>query len=167
MLQIFQAESSAQVATARTLMMEYGKTLSFNLCFQSFDEEMAQLPGFYAPPAGRLLLATWNDEYAGVIAMRPLKNDAAACEMKRLYVRPGFRGHAIGRLLVTALIRQAKESGYGRMVLDTVRGQMDHAIALYREFGFREIPPYYLSPVKEAVYLELSLKDSAATRISS
>lgn len=167
MIQIFQAESSGQVAAARALMMEYGQALSFNLCFQSFDEELAQLPGFYAPPAGRLLLATWNDEYAGVIAMRPLKNDAAACEMKRLYVRPAFRGHAIGRLLVTALIRQAKESGYGRMVLDTIRGQMDQAIALYREFGFHEIAPYYLNPMKEAVYLELNLKDSASARISS
>jgi putative acetyltransferase len=166
MLHIFQAETPAQIADARKLILEYAQALEFNLCFQSFDQEMAQLPGDYAPPAGRLLLATWNAELAGVIALRPLKSDALACEMKRLYVRPQFRGKAIGRALVKFLIAQARESGYSRMVLDTLPGHMDQAIALYREFGFREIPPYYLNPLTQAVYLELSLKDFSAARFS-
>ncbi len=166
MLRIFQAETPEQIADARTLMVEYAKTLGFDLCFQSFDEELSQLPGYYAPPAGRLLLATWNTGLAGVIALRPLKNDALACEMKRLYVRPQFRGKAIGRSLVKFLIEQAQQCGYARMVLDTVPGYMDQAIALYRAFGFHEIAPYYLNPLTQAVYLELSLKDYSTARFS-
>lgn len=161
MLRIFQAETSEHIVIARELMIEYAQSLGFSLCFQAFDQEIAQLPGDYAPPAGRLLLATWENKFAGVIAMRQLKGDRAACEMKRLFVRPEFRGHAIGLALVQRLISEARQNEYSRMVLDTVPGKMDKAITLYRDLGFREIPPYYHNPVG-AVYLELILRDQIA-----
>ena len=162
MLTILQAETPLHIAAARELMREYAAALEFNLCFQDFEAEMAGLPGKYAPPAGRLLLAFWNDRPAGVIALRPLKPQDRSCEMKRLYVRPGFRGKAIGRLLVERLIVEAQRIGYTHMRLDTVQGPMDRAIGLYRELGFREIPPYYVSPVEGVLYMELVLGGAAA-----
>lgn len=156
MLTLLQAETSQHISVARELMIEYATALGFNLCFQNFDEEMRSLPGKYAPPGGRIVLARWNDEWAGVVAMRPLLQPDA-CEMKRLYVRPDFRGKAVGRVLAENIIGEAREIGYQRMRLDTIRGKMDQAIALYRQLGFVEIPPYYETPVRETLFMELRM----------
>ena len=162
MLAITQAETDKAIATARQLIEEYAAWLEFKLCFQGFEEEMRSLPGKYASPAGRLLLALWDGKPAGVIALRPL-DEAGLCEMKRLYVRPEFRGHHIGRLLAEHVIREAAEIGYSRMRLDTVAGQMDSAIAMYRELGFQETDPYYQTPVGHTLFMELALTQSRAT----
>jgi putative acetyltransferase len=158
MLTLVQAETPEHIATARELMLEYAAAMNFSLCFQNFDEELRALPGKYAPPSGRLLLANWDDQTAGMGALRAIGDDQQRlCEMKRLYVRPNFRGKALGRALARELIVQASEIGYARMRLDTVQGIMDPAIHLYRELGFREIPAYYSSPVPETLFMELAL----------
>lgn len=140
----------------RALFLEYAQSLGFSLCFQSFDQELARLPGEYAPPAGRLLLAEAGGAAAGCVALHALP-EAGACEMKRLYVRPQFRGHRLGRRLVEELIAAARSIGYRRMRLDTVEPVMGHAVALYRQLGFREIPPYRANPIAGALYMELAL----------
>jgi GNAT superfamily N-acetyltransferase len=160
MLTIVQAETPEQIATACELMLEYAAAMNFSLCFQNFDDELRTLPGKYAPPGGRLLLADWDGRTAGIVGLRPLDrplDEDRRCEMKRLYVRPEFRGRSLGRALANAVIRQAAEIGYTRMRLDTIQGIMDPAIALYRELGFREIPAYYASPVRETLFMELTL----------
>lgn len=156
MFRIFQAETVEHIAAAREMMREYQAELGISLCFQNFDQELHELPGQYAPPSGRLLLAEGDNHAAGVIALRPIHHDL--CEMKRLYVRSAFRGHALGRRLVDELIVQSRLIGYRRMRLDTMLGRMDHAIGLYRTIGFREIEPYYSSPIKETLFLELKLE---------
>jgi GNAT superfamily N-acetyltransferase len=160
MLKIIHAETEKHFSIAREMMLEYAAWLEFELCFQGFDEELRTLPGKYAAPAGRLLLALWKDEPAGMGALRPLEQggESAACEMKRLYVRPGFRGHSIGRALAEKLIQEARQIGYNIMVLDTVTGKMDAAIALYRELGFEEISPYYKTPVSGTLFMQLALR---------
>jgi putative acetyltransferase len=160
MLTIFQAETPGHIALARELMTEYAQALEFNLCFQNFEKEMAELPGKYAAPRGRLLRALWDGLPAGVIALRPM-DDPAKCEMKRLYVRPAFRGHAIGRILAEKAIAAARESGYTHMCLDTIQGKMDHAIRMYRELGFRETAPYYHNPMEGVLYMELAVHSVA------
>ena len=157
MLIIVQAETAAQVSTARELIEEYAAWLEFKLCFQGYEEEIQSLPGKYAPPAGRLLLALWDGRPAGVIALRPLE-EPGVCEMKRLYVRPEFRGHQIGRVLAERIIHEATEIGYLRMRLDTISGKMDSAIAMYRALGFAETSPYYKTPVGQTLFMELALK---------
>ena len=137
-------------------MMEYASWLEFELCFQGFEEEMKSLPGKYAPPAGRLLLALWDGKTAGVVALRPT-GEPGVCEVKRLYVRPEFRGHEIGRKLGDRVIAEAVAIGYTRMRLDTIPGKMDRAIAMYREMGFREIAPYYETPLSQTLFMELAL----------
>jgi GNAT superfamily N-acetyltransferase len=158
MIEIIQAETPEQIAIARAMMLEYATWLEFNLCFQGFEEELRTLPGKYAPPAGRLLLALWDGKPAGVIALRPLAEQGpAVCEMKRLFVRAEFRGHGIGRALAERVMAEAAEMGYERMRLDTVPGKMDPAIAMYREMGFAEIEPYYKTPVGQTLFMELAL----------
>jgi ribosomal protein S18 acetylase RimI-like enzyme len=125
------------------------------LCFQSFDQELAGLPGDYAPPDGRLFLAYYEGEPAGCIAMHRL--DATTCEMKRLYVRPKFRGKKLGFALATTLMSEARQLGYRAMRLDSVDGVMKDAIAMYRRLGFREIAPYRVNPIAGALYMELGL----------
>lgn len=160
MLSIIQAQSPDHMAAARELMLEYAQWLDFNLCFQGFDEELETLPGRYAPPLGRLLLAYWNGELAGMGALRPLSDDEV-CEMKRLYVRTDFRGHALGRALAERLVVDAVAIGYRIMRLDTIPGKMDQAIALYRELGFKETAPYYGTPVGSTLFMELILPGSS------
>ena len=171
MLEIIQAETPEQIATARAMMVEYATWLEFNLCFQGFEEEMQTLPGKYAPPAGRLLLALWAGKPAGVIALRPLE-EQGVCEMKRLYVRPEFRGHDIGRRLAERVIAEAAEISYEHMRLDTIPGKMDRAIAMYHGMGFAEIAPYYSTPVGQTLFMELALcpsmsKNRARTQAES
>jgi GNAT superfamily N-acetyltransferase len=156
MLTILHAETAEQVSIASELIQEYAASLNFNLCFQGFEDEIRSMPGKYAPPAGRLLIALWDGRPAGVIALRPLE-EAGLCEMKRLYVRPEFRGHQIGRILAQRIINDATEAGYSRMRLDTVAGKMDRAIAMYRELGFTETVPYYQTPVGQTLFMELAL----------
>ena len=148
------ARTPAQVGEARRLFEAYAASLDFELCFQDFDRELASLPGDYAEPAGRLLLAERDGRALGCVALRPL--EAGVCEMKRLYLEPAQRGTGLGRMLAKAVIDEARAVGYGRLRLDTVPS-MAAAIALYRELGFREIPPYRENPVPGAMYLELAL----------
>ena len=152
-------ESGPELEEIRDLFLEYARSLDFNLCFQSFDKELLELPGRYAPPQGRLILCRVNGASAGCIAVKPLRGDGL-CEMKRLFVRPEFRGKGLGLKLAVRLIEDAKQIGYHAMRLDTIAGQMDAAIAVYRGLGFKEIPPYYDNPVPNAVFFELILKDS-------
>jgi len=166
MLTIVQAETAAQVSTAREMIEEYAAWLEFKLCFQGYEEEIQSLPGKYAPPAGRLLLALWDGRSAGVIALRPLE-EPGVCEMKRLYVRPEFRGHQIGCELAQRIIHEATEIGYSRMRLDTISGKMDSAIAMYRALGFAETDPYYKTPVGQTLFMELALKPAVKSNSGS
>ena len=150
-----QAESPAQIAQARELFLEYAKSLNFSLCFQSFDHELAGLPGDYAPPRGRLLLAEYEGQLAGCVALHQLEN--GICEMKRLYLRPQFRGKGLGRVLADRIIAEARRIGYRRMRLDTVEPVMKDAVGLYRRIGFREIAPYRANPNPGTLYMELEL----------
>ncbi|HKQ52339.1 MAG TPA: GNAT family N-acetyltransferase [Pyrinomonadaceae bacterium] len=150
-----QAESAAQVALARELFLEYAGWLGFSLCFQNFDRELAELPGAYAPPQGRLILAQRGGETAGCVALRPILDDA--CEMKRLYVRPAFRGLGLGRELAVRIVEEARALGYARMLLDTVPDKMAGAIKVYRSLGFEERAPYYQTPDQGFLFMELKL----------
>ena len=154
-LSLLQAESPAQIAQARELFLEYAASLGFSLCFQKFDKELAELPGDYAPPHGRLLLAELKGELAGCVALHRL--EASLCEMKRLYLRPNFRGKGLGRTLAGAIINEARKIGYHRMRLDTVGPVMKDAVAMYRKLGFREIAPYRPNPMPGTLYMELEL----------
>ena len=155
MITMAQAESLDEIESARALFLEYQAALGIDLCFQSFAEELAGLPGAYAKPDGRLLLARSEGELAGCIALRQM--DDETCEMKRLFVRPQFRGSGAGRLLAQTLISEARSLGYRRMRLDTLTGVMDRAIALYRVLGFTEIEPYYHNPYSGTLFMELTL----------
>jgi len=150
-----QAEAPAQIAQARELFLEYAQSLGFSLCFQNFDRELASLPGDYAPPGGRLLLAEYQGQLAGCVALHRLEDDI--CEMKRLYLRPQFRGKGLGHTLADRIIAEARHIGYRRMRLDTVEPVMKDAVAMYRRIGFREIAPYCANPIAGALYMELRL----------
>jgi putative acetyltransferase len=152
---ISRAESSAQIAQARELFLEYASSLNFSLCFQSFDKELESLPGEYSPPEGRLLLAELMGQIAGCVALHKL--DSEICEMKRLYLRPQFRGKGLGRVLAERIIAEAREIGYRRMRLDTVEPVMKDAVGMYRKLGFKEIAAYCANPVTGAIYMELEL----------
>lgn len=154
-MELVQATSEAEIAAARELFREYSNWLQVDLCFQNFEKELAALPGDYSPPSGRLWLTFEDEELAGCIAMRSLGD--GICEMKRLYVRPQFRGRGFGRVLAERLIAEARTVGYAKMRLDTLPGRMDRAIGMYRSLGFREIDRYYNNPDETALFLELEL----------
>ncbi len=150
-----QALSAEQIGRARELFLEYANSLGFSLCFQSFDKELAGLPGDYSPPDGRLLLAEYEGQLAGCVALHRLEPEI--CEMKRLYLRPSFRGKGLGRSLAETVISEARRIGYTRMRLDTVEPVMRDAVAMYRQLGFKEIAPYRSNPIAGAMYMELEL----------
>jgi putative acetyltransferase len=158
-MHIQNADSPEFVDVVRILFREYEASIKVDLCFQGFEKELAGLPGEYARPRGRLLLAFEAGEIAGCGALRGLQHNV--CEMKRLYVRPAQRGKAIGVSLARALIENAKTAGYATMRLDTMPS-MTRAIALYRSLGFREIEPYRVNPVPGALFFELDLREVGA-----
>ncbi len=146
------------VDRARALFREYADSLGVDLCFQGFEAELASLPGEYAAPRGALLLALVGGAAAGCCALRPreIPDHLNACEMKRLYVRRAFRGLGLGRRLAEAVLDRARQAGYACILLDTLDG-MQTARSLYEELGFREVPPYYPSPIAGTHYLRADL----------
>jgi len=160
-VEISPPQSSADIDAIKALMREYAGSLGFSLAYQDFERELADFPGKYASPDGALLLATVGGEAAGTVALRKL--DADVCEMKRLYVKPAFRGRrtadgrSIGRALAEDIVAVGRERGYRRLRLDTIGGKMIQALSLYRSMGFVEIPPYYASPIPDTAYMELVL----------
>jgi GNAT superfamily N-acetyltransferase len=154
-LQFVQVQSESQIEQVRELFLEYARSLGFSLCFQNFDQELANLPGDYSPPHGRLLLAEFEGELAGCVALHKLEDEI--CEMKRLYLRPQFRGKGLGRALATRIIAEARDLGYSRLRLDTVESAMQDAVAMYLKLGFRKIDAYCENPMPSALYLELVL----------
>ena len=156
MIRIIQAQSEDHYQWARKLFQQYADALGFDLEFQGFSQELARLPGDYAPPAGCILLAQKAAEYVGCVALRPLEKKI--CEIKRLYVAPGDRGQKIGRNLAEAIIEEARSRGYAHMRLDTLES-MTAANALYRSLGFRPIKPYRYNPLDTPFFFELDLRE--------
>ncbi len=156
-MRIQDADAPKFVEIVRALFREYESTLNVNLCFQGFEKELANLPGEYVRPSGRLLLAFESDEAVGCGAFRKLESDI--CEMKRLFVRPKYQGKTIGSALARALIQEAQAAGYARMRLDTMP-TMQKAIGLYRSLGFQEIAAYRFNPVPGSLFFELRLREA-------
>ena len=142
------------ILTVRSLFMEFAENLGVDLCFQGFQQELDGLPGDYAPPDGRLLIAIDGDRAAGCVAIRKLGD--GICELKRLYVQPGYRGQGLGRRLAEAVIAEARAIGYRKMRLDSLTS-LKEAAGLYRSLEFVEIPPYRYNPLPEAVFMEMEL----------
>lgn len=155
MIEIRQAETTDDIEAARMLFREYETWLGMSLCFQGFEDELANLPGKYAPPEGRLFLAYVDEKLAGCIALRKLED--GVCEMKRLFLRENARGHGLGNQLVEELIDGAREIGYSKMRLDTYPPKMGKAVSLYGSHGFRPIEPYYHNPHDGVLFMELDL----------
>jgi putative acetyltransferase len=153
-----EARTPEDLTQIRRLFRAYARWLAVDLCFQGFEREVAELPGCYAPPSGRLLVARMAGDLVGCVGLRPL--EPGVCEMKRLWVEPGFAGHGIGRALAEAVIEAARVIGYERMRLDTIPERMPAAQHLYASLGFREIPPYYHNPLAGVLMLELELHPS-------
>lgn len=156
MIEFVIAESGKLIDEIRKLFQEYAESLDFNLCFQDFDRELRELPGEYARPSERLILARHDGRSVGCVGLRRLEE--GICEMKRLYVKPEYRRRGIGRELAERIISEAKAIGYRRMRLDTISNMVE-AITLYRSLGFREIEPYRPNPIKGAKYFELTMRD--------
>jgi ribosomal protein S18 acetylase RimI-like enzyme len=166
MLTILQARTDEHLEQARQLFEEYVASLDFDVSFQNVADELARLPGQYAAPDGCLLLALHENQLAGCVALRKL--DDETCEMKRLYVKPQYRNLRIGKVLVDALISEARRAGYRRMRLTTV-ATMERAISIYRSWGFKEITAYCHHPVPGTLFMEIALpnqltEESFATR---
>jgi GNAT superfamily N-acetyltransferase len=156
MIELTHIESGPPLNHVRELFLDYERSLDFSLCFQNFDQELAALPGVYNRPQGRLILCTVDGRPAGCIALKEL--EPGVSEMKRLFVRPEFRGRQLGLKLAQHIIDEARGIGYSFMRLDTIRGKMENAIAMYESLGFKEIPAYYDSPIPNALYMELDLR---------
>lgn len=154
---IVDADAPEKIEEIRKLFREYEAWLDLDLCFQDFERELADLPGKYARPTGRLFLILRENESAGCIALR--KIDDEICEMKRLYVREKFRGSSLGRILIEKLFEEARAIGYKKMRLDTLPDKMPLAVKLYESYGFRKIPPYYNNPYRQTLFMELDLNE--------
>ena len=157
-IEILSPRNEADLLQTKEIFLAYAKAINIDLCFQDFDTELANLPGDYSPPRGALLLAWVDQKLAGCCAMRPLDSSdyANAAEMKRLFVRPEFRGLGLGRQLAESIIDAARMSGYDSVLLDTL-DDMEIARAMYEDLGFKEIPPYYHNPLAGAHYLKVDL----------
>lgn len=157
--QITSDSSENLLSQTKEIFLEYQTSINTDLCFQNFEEELSSLPGKYSPPSGRLYLAFFDKKLVGCVAMRPFKENQ--CEMKRLYVRPAFRGQNIGRILAEKIIKDAQKMGYKQMLLDTLT-TMTPAIKLYSSLGFKDYKPYCFNPICGAVYmcLDLSINNS-------
>lgn len=155
MVRLFEARFPHDRDDVATLFREYAESLGFDLCFQGFDKELADLPGKYAAPNGCVLLADVDECVVGCVALRPL-DELGVCEMKRLYVKPKYRNVGAGRMLAEAIVDRARTKGYSAMRLDTI-ATMHSAIRLYQHMGFVRIEPYCHNPIPEAVYMELRL----------
>jgi putative acetyltransferase len=156
MVDIIHAATAQDMDDIRALFQEYADMLGVELCFQGFAQELATLPGKYAPPHGCLLLAKDGEKAVGCVALRPM-DEAGVCEMKRLYVQPSQRGSGLGRRLAVLILEEARQRGYAKMRLDTL-AKLKAAIQLYRDMGFVEIPEYYRNPLPGVVYMELELR---------
>ena len=154
-LRIIQASTSGEIEHARELFREYGAIPEFGVCFKGFEEETRALPGMYAPPAGRLLVAYVDSQAAGCVGLRRMEE--SVCEIRRLYVRPRFRGFRLGRALSEAILNEARDGGYRTVCLGTLP-VMKEAIALYQSLGFVEAKPYKAEALSDAIYMELALK---------
>ena len=148
------AKTEDDYLEARTLLREYEAASEVDLCFQGFEEEVETLERMYGPPGGRFLLVRAGNATAGGVALRD--SGGGICEMKRLYLRPAFRGRGLGRKCAEEIVHAAREMGYASMRLDTLPA-MQEAIALYRSMGFTEIAPYTENPVQGALFMELAL----------
>jgi ribosomal protein S18 acetylase RimI-like enzyme len=153
-VEVIPATTQDHLTAVRALFREYERFLDVDLCFQGFEAELAGLPGKYAPPAGALLLALEETEAGGCVALRAL--EPGVCEMKRLFVRPAFRGRGLGRALAEAILREGAARGYTVMRLDTLPRLQD-AIRLYARLGFRTAAPYYHNPLPGVSYWEIEL----------
>jgi carbonic anhydrase len=154
MFRITPATQPPHVEQVKALVLEYVEGLGLDLGFQDFEGELRAFPGEYAPPMGCLLLATSGEEPVGCIGLRP--REPGLCEMKRLYVRPRYRGQGLGEQLARAVIAEARALGYAAMRLDTLPS-MQAAVGMYRALGFQPIAPYYWNPVEGAMFFELKL----------
>ena len=157
-IQLIEAHGAELVPRIRELFEEYAGSLEIDLCFQNFKQELDALPGAYAPPTGRLLLARAGNVAVGCVALRKIED--AICEMKRLYVRPAFRGQGLGRKLAMAVIDGARDCGYASMRLDTL-SSMGEAIGLYESLGFVRTEAYYVNPNSCTVFMMLAIQPSA------
>jgi len=151
---ILEANTRNQISSAEELIREYAASLGIDLSYENFELEMAEFPGAYARPEGRVLIAVEGGIAVGVVGLRKLSSEI--CEMKRMYVRPGFRQRGIGRMLAKKAIEKARDIGYDRVRLDTL-SRLKEAVSLYRSLGFKEIGPYRVNPQKDVVYMELDL----------
>jgi GNAT superfamily N-acetyltransferase len=149
------------MAAVQSLWREYWASLQFSPCFQNFDEELRTLPGVYASPGGRVLIAYVDGAAAGTAAFRSL--DQQSCEAKRFYVRPQYRGKRVGRALLERLVEEARTAGYQNMYGDTLE-TMAQALAMYKRFGFEETSPYSPNPTPGAIYLKLALGSPSCSR---
>lgn len=155
MYEIIEVNSPELIEKTRLLFKEYEKWLDVSLCFQGFEEELKSLPGKYAPPDGRLYIVKYDNKFSGCIALRKLED--GICEMKRLYLREELRGKGIGRKLVEKIINDAKEIGYEKMRLDTIKEKMPNAVDMYERNGFVKIERYYYNPNPHTLFMELKL----------
>jgi len=154
-VELIEVVSADELDHIRALFRAYVDALGIDLSFQGFEQELASLPGQYAPPRGCLLMAVLDGQAVGCVALRPLEQHT--CEMKRLYVSPEMRGEGLGRTLACEIVARARALGYTHMRLDTLPW-MDAAIALYRTLGFYEIESYRYNPIPGTVYMELGLQ---------
>lgn len=155
MLEMLQPTSKSEIDEARSIFREYEQWLGMSLCFQSFEEELADLPGKYSPPEGRLYLARIDAETVGCIGLRKIGD--GVCEMKRLYLRESARGKGVGAALIEKIIADAREIGYEKIRLDTYPPKMGKAVGLYESHGFYKIPAYYHNPHDGVLFMEKKL----------